>query len=563
MLKAYDDPKFAYRRSPDQDLGGDRPAHHPVVVVGAGPVGLTAAIDLAGHGVPVLVLDDDDTVSIGSRAICWSKRTLEICDRLGIGDILVEHGITWKVGRVFLREEEVYSFDLLPEDGHKMPAFVNLQQYHFEEFAIRRAEEDGAIDLRWMHSLAALEPGDPGAPSRLAVETPDGRYTITADWVIACDGAKSATRKMLGLDFEGQVFQDRFLIADVLMKADFPTERWFWFDPPFNPGQSALLHKQANDVWRIDLQLGPDADAEEAKKPENVIPRLKRMLGEDVAFELEWVSVYTFQCRRLEKFRHGPVLFAGDSAHQVSPFGARGGNGGIQDTDNLAWKLDLVLRGLAPESLLDTYDTERIQAADENILNSTRSTDFITPKNKASRDFRDAVLDLSAHHGFARRLVNSGRLSLPRLLQETPLSTPDRPEETFECAMTPGAPAADAPIRIADRSAWLLGEMGRGFTLLHLPGRDGPALSDIRDMARENDIPLRPLILGEDFEDDEGRVVTRYDLQPGTTYLVRPDQHVAARWRTFDEAAVRRALQHACGRPSSHRPERINEEAAV
>ncbi len=203
---------------------------------------------------------------------------------------------------------------------------------------------------------------------------------------------------MLGLDSEGQVFRDRFLIADIRMTSDFPTERWFWFDPPFHRNQSVLLHRQADNVWRVDFQLGWDADPDEEKKPENIEPRLRAMLGPEAEFELEWASVYTFQCRRMQKFRHGRVLFAGDAAHLVSPFGARGANSGIQDADNLAWKLEMVLRGQAPESLLDTYDSERVAAADENILNSTRSTDFITPKSSISRTFRDAVLSLARRH---------------------------------------------------------------------------------------------------------------------------------------------------------------------
>ncbi len=208
------------------------------------------------------------------------------------------------------------------------------------------------------------------------------------------------------------------ITADVVMKdANFPTERWFWFDPPFHRGQSVLLHKQADNVWRIDFQLGWDADPEAEKKPEKVIPRIRAMLGETTEFELEWVSIYQFACRRIDKLRHGRILFAGDAAHQVSPFGARGANTGVQDIDNLAWKLAMVMRGEAPEALLDSYDAERAYAADDNLLNSTRSADFITPKNAGSRIYRDAVLDLARDHAFARPLVNSGRLSVPATLQ--------------------------------------------------------------------------------------------------------------------------------------------------
>jgi len=308
------------------------------------------------------------------------------------------------------------------------------------------------------------------------------------------------------------------------MQAPFPAERWFWFDPPFHRHQSALLHMQPDGVWRIDFQLGWDADPEEEKKPERIIPRVKAMLGEDVKFELEWASVYTFACLRMDHFRHGRVLFAGDAAHGVSPFGARGANSGVQDADNLAWKLDLVLRGEAPQTLLDSYASEREFAADENIANSTRSTDFITPKSEVSRLFRDAVLDLAREHAFARQLVNSGRLSVPATLANSPLNTPD--EDTFAGTMAPGAPAVDAPLGCS----WLLRRLDPGFTLMVCGTPPAWAAA----------LPVTVLLVP-----DEGTLAQRYDLQPGNAYLLRPDQHVCARWRTPTEAKLRAALKRA------------------
>ena len=287
---------------------------------------------------------------------------------------------------------------------------------------------------------------------------------------------------MLGLAFQGEVFEDRFLIADVKMQGDFPPERWFWFDPPFHEGRSALLHKQPDDVWRIDLQLGPDADAKAEQAPERVIPRLRQMLGHD-DFSLEWVSVYTFQCRRLERFVHGRVVFAGDAAHQVSPFGARGANSGIQDAENLAWKLALVVKGEAPESLLDTYDLERSAAADENIGHSTRSTDFIAPRSAQELRFRDATLSLARHAPFAKRMVNSGRLSMPSTY-ETPLSTPDA--DTWSGSARLGAPLPDAPMRDRDgKPIWLLEALGGEETLLHVPNGEPPPAGSTRHRHRQ------------------------------------------------------------------------------
>ena len=525
-----------------------RAGRHPVVIVGGGPVGLCAALDLAKHGIPSVILNAADTVSVGSRAICWAKRSLEICDRLGFAQPLVETGITWNHGRVFFGRENVYNFDLLPETGHAFPAFVNLQQYYFERFAIDEAAASGLVDLRWRHTVTATE--DKGDHVIVAVETPDGPYRMTAGYVLAADGARSTIRRHLGLSFKGQIFEDRFLIADVKMKADFPTERWFWFDPPFNPGQSALLHKQADGVWRIDLQLGWDADPEEEKKPERVLPRLERMLGPDAEFDLEWVSVYTFQCRRLDRFRHNRVFFIGDSAHQVSPFGARGGNGGIQDVDNLIWKLALVLSGDAPDTLLDSYDTERVHAGDENILNSTRSTDFITPKTKASRRFRDAALTLAKKHAFARRIVNSGRLSVPAVLTGSPLNTPD--SAPFAGGPEPGAPCPDAPVAEGSQAGWLLQKLGGRFVLLCF-GPDSDAQGLAADLAGSRPA-IDCLAMGaggpgwRDLADPDNLVRERFDAQPGTAYLIRPDQHVAARWRHPDLHEVKAAFNRAVGK---------------
>ena len=532
MLKTYTYPEYAYRQSEEQRSGAIK--RHPVVIIGAGPIGLTQALDLAYRGVPTVILDDNNTVSVGSRAVCYAKRPLEIWDRLGLGEEFAAKGVQWKLGKVFFRDDLAYTFDLLPEADHKMPAMINYQQYHLEERMVKACDESPLVDLRWKHKVLAIEQADDFAT--LTVETPDGIFKMEAQWIIAADGANSDTRRMIGADFTGQFFQDRFLIADVVMKAGFPTERWFWFDPPFHRNQSVLLHKEADDVWRIDFQLGWDADPVEEKKPENVIPRIQAMLGKDVEFELEWVSVYQFACRRIDQFRHGRVIFTGDAAHQVSPFGARGANTGVQDCDNLGWKLKAVLDGAAPVALIDTYHEERAYAADDNIGHSTRATDFITPKSRASLRLRNAVLELARTEPFARPLVNSGRLSTPTPYLRSSLNTPD--SAVFTGKMLPGTNCADAPIERDGKSAWLLEQLGKGFVLLSF----GPAQA-----VTVGNFTAQVLEVGKDIIDTKGLLKARYDGQPGTVYLIRPDQHVAARWRQFDagqvQAAMRRALK--------------------
>ncbi len=532
-----------------------RPAHHEVIVVGAGPVGLALSIDLAQRGVSVVLLDKHGSVTPGSRSVCHAKRTLEILDRLGCGEQVTSRGVSWSVGKVYFRDSLVYAFNLLSEAGHRRPAFVNLQEHHLETILLGRAIETGRVDLRWNNRVQKIE--QDAGQVRLGIATPGGGYSLSCDWLVACDGADSPVRRALGLECQGQSYEERFLIADVRMKADYPTERRFWFDPPFHPGRSALLHRQADNVWRVDLQLGPDVDPQQESDPERVRARLQAMLGER-DLDLDWVSVESFGCRRLERFRHGRVLFAGDAAHQLSPFGARGTNSGFQDADNLAWKLNAVLEGRAPQRLLDSYSDERVMAADENILNATRSTEFITPGSRVSRVFRDAVLGLAGDFPFARRLVNSGRLSQAAVFAGSALNTAD--SDAFHGGVAPGAPMADAPVAVNGRLRWLLDCVGGRFAGLYfacglqeLPAEvasgiavltlDRIAVDTCVVVEHANPIELPPGVMK--LEDIEDFVVQRCDATPGCFYLLRPDQYVCARWRGFILDRVREAVRRA------------------
>ena len=512
---AYDYAPFPYTAPPGLTAPEPR---HAVAIVGAGPIGLAMAIDLAQHGIKSVVLDDNNVVSVGSRAICWAKRTLEIFDRLGVGERMRDKGVTWKVGRLFHGADEVYSFDLLPEDGHKYPAFVNLQQYYVEQYLVERAQElSDFIDLRFLNKVT--DHTDHGDHVRLGVETPDGVYEIEAEFYIAAEGAGSPTRKRMNLPFEGQTFEEHFLIVDVeLPNSPFETEdpeRWFWFAPPFHAGQSALLHKQPDNIYRIDLQLGPETDPKSEATEEKVIPRIKAIIG-DMPFRLDWMSVYKFRCAKLDRFVHNRVLFVGDSAHVVSPFGARGGNGGIQDVDNLGWKLAAVLNG-APATLLDSYDTERRHGSDENILNSSRATNFMTPKTEIEALFRNETLTLAGKHPFARKLINSGRLSQPCALADMPLQTGNHP--------LVGRALIDLPMP----SGWLVEAAQGRFCLLTLDDQDWHAPENAAA------IPLPATPERQARYGDTG------------AFLVRPDGHICAYFDTPDTVAIQTALSRATG----------------
>lgn len=616
------------RRAPELDAGaGSAPKCWPVVIVGAGPVGLTLAIDLARAGIEVLLLDMKSRVGTGSRALCQARRTLEIFDRIGCGAAIAERGVAWDVGRTFFRTQEVFNFDMGSHNNQQRPGMVNLQQYHVENALIAHASSLPTLDVRW-HSTVLNVTRQPGH-TVVRIDSPQGTYTVHAQWLVACDGARSNIRNKLGLDMEGRIFFDRFLIADVVMQAEFPPERWFWFDPPFHPGMSVALQRQADNVFRFDFQLGWDVDPQTERNPERVRARLRAMLGEKYPFEIQWISVYTFQCRRMQRFHHGRVLFAGDAAHQVAPFGARGGNSGVQDADNLGWKLRLVLQGKAPPALLNSYTLERGFAADENIHNATRSTEFITPKTSASRAFRNAVLHLSREHPFARQLVNSGRVSVPSILTASPLNTLDvdvSPTTMFVCDTVPGAPAEDAPVQVwfdpqtsaqtselpslPDDAQWLLAHLrGGGFYALYCVDTptsiDAPTLAALQQLRTDSSeaiidehgltgsVPIEPIVIALNalaqprpkmpagvlgvleenapnhaqntpqnaaqapagnnnaplrvLIDHAGVMRTRWDLRAGSVYLIRPDQHIAARWRHFSPERIRRATARATG----------------
>jgi 3-(3-hydroxy-phenyl)propionate hydroxylase len=518
--------RFAYQHHADQDA--NPPVRHPIVIVGAGPVGLSLAIDLAQNGQAVVLLDDDDRLSGGSRAVCYAKRTLEVFDRLGCGQRMVDKGVSWNLGKVFVGEQMLYEFNLQPQPHHERPAFINLQQFYLEGYLTERALSLPAISYRWRNKVVGIQSFADHA--RLTIETPDGPYELEASHVVAADGARSPIRKALGLESKGRTFQDRFLIADIRMKHDGPAERWFWFDPPFHRGQTVLLHRQADDVWRVDFQLGWDADPEEEKKPERIAPRIKAMLGEDRQWELVWASVYTFACMRMEKFIHQRVIFAGDAAHGVSPFGARGANSGVQDADNLAWKLRAVVQGHAPLRLLDSYCEEREFAANENIKNSTRSSDFLISNTPASQLFRNAVFKLSTHEPFARTLINSGRLSTATPCLFSSLNSPDTDAAKFNGGVVPGGNALDAPVG----DQWFLRLLGNSFVLVVWDHN----AADLARQLHEAAMPIRVINLSV----SDQVLAHRYSVVAGSAYLFRPDQHVCARWYQLPTQAARHVL---------------------
>ncbi len=542
---------------------------HPVVIVGAGPVGLCVALGLANHGAPSVVLESDDSVCAGSRAICVSRRSLEIMQRLGALEGFMNIGLPWTGGRSYYRDAQVLHFTMPHDQNQKLPPMLNLAQYHIEQLLLERARSRAdLIDIRWQSRATALTTGD--AAVRLQVSTPLGDYALHADWLIAADGGRSVVREAMGLALQGTSYEGRYVIVDIRLESDRPAERLAYFDPPCNPGSTVLVHKQPGNVWRIDYQLRDGEDAADAVKPENVLPRVESllaMMGERGAWAPIWITVYKANALTLEHYRHGRVFFAGDAAHLVPIFGVRGANSGIDDADNLAWKLALRIKGLASDALLDSYSTERVAAAHENLRSGMKSTEFMAPPSFAFELMRKAVLGLAVRHAEVRALINPRQTSAIHY-RDSPLNLHPDESGAFNAGPAPGAVLPECPLTIARPGAAarpahvtdLLADAAPGFVALCFVDADvapqvtpPDALAALAQRLAARGIGLRTASVSNEpghatAWDHTGRLFPMYGAGPGTVYLVRPDGHVLARWKALPGAATAPAIQAAIER---------------
>ena len=541
---------------------------HAVTIVGGGPVGLCVALGLANHGVASVLIEADDSVCYGSRAICISRRSLEIIERLGALDGFLETGLPWEGGRSFYRDTEVLHFRMPQDENQKLPPMVNLAQYHIEQFLLDAAEKrSDLIDIRWQTRVAAIDSRPDGAT--LSLSTPEGDYALRSDWVVACDGGRSTIREALGLQLKGTSYEGRYVIVDIELESDRPTERLAYFDPSSNPGSTVLVHKQPDNVWRIDYQLRDGEDADEAVKPENVMPRVQSlldMMGERGAWSPIWITIYKANALTLERYRHDRVLFAGDAAHLVPIFGVRGANSGIDDADNLAWKLALAVRGLASDALLDSYSDERVFATHENLSYGTKSTEFMAPPSFAFDLMRRAVLSLAVKHEGVRSLINPRQTSAI-CYTESPLNAAPGESCAFTAGPVPGAVLPECPVTIvargSEREGHLTDLIGPCFALLHF-SEDGSIPAEFAALEAaldERKLPFRLLALSahahtdqtRDFAHDHtGRLFAMFDATPGTVYVIRPDGHVLARWKAPHAAQIAAAIDGALHPRSTH-----------
>ena len=540
-------PTYAYQTPPE--ITSSQPTHVPIVIVGGGMVGLTAAIDIARKGVACILIDDNDTVSAGSRSIAQARRTMDIWSRLGCAEPMAKKGVSWNKGHTHYGRDCILSFEVFPEGGTRFPSFTSLAQYYVEHYLVEHAQTFPKLDLRWRNRLVQLTQDKDAV--QLMIETPEGQYQLTADYVVAADGARSAVRHALGLEFKGNRLKDKFVIADVRIHANLPNERNYWFQSPFYDGNTVLRVPQSDNIWRIDWQIDPEADVDAELAPANVDKRLKRIFGDETQFTAEWVSTYTSEHRLMDSFRHERVLFVGDAAHQFSPFGGgRGGNSGVQDADNLAWKLCAVVTGKAKPALLDSYAQERRPIAVRNLIDSMKSTEFITPKSQHSLGLRNAVLRMASQVPFAKAYVNTGRFAVWPVLETSPLSQEDR--DSFTPDARPGTPLLDCMLQDASgKQSWLSDLIGDDFCLVIYSDHAGFDAAQKKASNISNTVfPLRVISIAAQAQngslaDTQSSFTKQYDTQPGTTYLFRPDQHVLARMRHCDMDAIIHAMRRA------------------
>jgi 3-(3-hydroxy-phenyl)propionate hydroxylase len=499
--------------------------HVPVLVAGGGPVGLAVAALLARHGIASRVIEADAGYCTGSRAICLSRRSLEVLDWAGAAAAIVAKGLGWRRGRSFFRDEEVLQFEMPNAPDDRFAPMTNIQQFSVEEAVHRAASAHGGLaQVEWGTSVEEVERSADGV--RLHCRRGSEPVTFSGDWLVACDGGRSRVREALGLSLHGTTYEGRYVIVDIRQKSKRPTERLAWFDPPTNRGSTVLMHRQPDDVWRIDYQLRDDEDPEQAVRPENVLPRVAahlQWIGETEPWDVQWISIYNAKCLTLDAYRHGRVLFAGDAAHLVPIFGVRGLNSGLDDAGNLAWKLAAVIRGQANDALLDTYSQERRAAALVNIAFGSRSTEFMAPPHRGFSLLREAVLRLAGSDPVVRNLINP-RQTAPVPYDCALLLGPD--EGFTSKTAAPGFVAPEAPLACHGQHGFVTQCFGSGWTVL--------AFDHALDVRGASVVPV-------DSAANQS-LAQRYEAVPGTAYVMRPDGYVAARWKQARAADVQAVL---------------------
>ncbi len=526
-----------------------------VVIAGSGPAGMVTALELARHGVPSVVVTCELQFSQGSRAIVFTRRSMEILQQVGVAHRMTEGGLPWRFGNSYYRGQRVFRMEAPHDANDRFFPMINVQQQYMEEYLHEACKAQPLIDFRWGNKLTQVEQLDGYA--RVEVDTPEGPYTLETDWLVAADGGRSGIRSAMNLEMEGASYEGFFVIADIRIDLPLPTERLAFFDPDWNPGNTILMHREPNGIWRVDYQLPEGETPEEALRPESLKARIDAQLAmighAGTPWEMDWSSVYSARTLTLPNYVHGSVIFTGDAAHLLPIFGVRGANTGFQDAQSLAWHLAFVVKGLAGRKLLANYSAERVGAAREIIDEAGKSVRFMTPPAGGFQLLRDAVLSLSLTQPFVRPLYH-WRTSRPHEYTDSMLNSAGDDNALFTAGPAQGAPPQNVRLGADD---FLLDHLGGGFDLLYFTEGDAiPApLLQVVKATRAKGVPVKVIAVGSTapvagadvtLTDADGHFRERYGVRAsGAGYLVRPDQHVCARWLTLDANRLQAALHAA------------------
>ncbi len=531
----------------------------PIAIVGAGPVGIALALRLASFGIRSVLMDGKPhQIKQGSKACLIQGDVLEVLDRFGCGEQIGREGIAWRVGHTYIRNREISRKEYPERPGYG--EFVNISQHRIEQIMLEKLADEPLCDLRWGHKVTHIQNSDDGAC--LTVETTEGTRDMAFRYVVGCDGIRSSIRRAIDVRWTGYTHKDRFLITDIYVKLPLKKERHFHFDPHFNRGRQLVMHPQPDDMWRIDWQLPPSADIEMEKETGALDRRIRSVIGNEAEYKIDWLSTYRFNQRVAEHFRVGSVFLAGDAAHALPPYGSRGMNSGIQDADNLAWKLAAVLQGRAEEDLLDSYHEERYRAACENLRVTEATIRFMVPPTAVHKAWRDLLLWVSERIPAARKLLNSGKMAEPFRYLESPLIAAPNAGPLI------GAFAPDLPVEGGRGETRLRRCFGPDFTVLAFcrNAMDVATLADCwRTITSSHGVRVLALLPKgvEIGELPEGIDTALYDASQAQAYastsdgwiLVRPDGHIAAVGELADHAAARRkfviASGYGCNAPPS------------
>ncbi len=520
---------------------------YSVAIVGAGPIGLVTALELAHYGISVVVINAEVQVSHGSRAIVFTRRSMEILQQVGIAERMLNKAYAWRSGNSIYRGQCVFRLEAPYDEDDRFQPLNNLQQPYVEQYLVEQAQQHPLIELRWGSKVIGVTSLPDHA--ELQIDTPEGEYTLSCDWLIAADGAKSTIRQELGLRMEGASYSGRFVIADIKIDIPWPTERLAYFDPDWNRGNTILMHRQPEGIWRLDYQLPPNETPEQALAPESLNTRIQAqldMVGINAPWELDWCSVYSARAMTLPDYVHERIIFTGDAAHMLPIFGVRGANTGFQDAQNLAWKLAMLIKGVGTPALLATYTSERVTAAQEIIAEASKSTRFMTPPDRGFRLVRDAVLSLSLTQAFVRPLFH-WRTSRPHDYHASALNALNDDNAQFINGPALGMPLQN--MRLAENN-YLFDHLGAAFHILYFTDQIVPkSILDTIKALQNQEIPLQLLVIGQTqgLPDHDGHFAKRYDAQTDTAYLVRPDQHVCARWKNLTADKLTAAVYQALG----------------